>query len=294
MAHPAVVYHKAMHDDGAHPPNSLAAIAAALDDGAAWIEIDVLPLAYDDYMLVHDFDLASETTGSGFTTAATPEAVRGLHIVHDGHITDHRPPLLSDVVALMASHPGTARLQIDYKFVFPTQDDEPLARLARLIAPLGQRALVSTGADWHLTRLHALGGDFDLGFDIGFYLDARPEAVDPRLPPHRLGAYGYHDDHPLAAQRMVTTARYLELRCEALHAAVPFARVWYVSHRLITRCLEDGFNMAAWLKARDVLLDAWTIDAGTPGAAHVPTLADAGVSLFTSNTPRAIAALLTR
>jgi glycerophosphoryl diester phosphodiesterase len=286
------VYHKAMTDDAAHPPNSLAAITAALDDGAAWIEIDVLPLAHDDYLLVHDFDLASETTGSGLTTAARPDEARRLHIVHDGQVTAHRPPLLSEVVALLQAHPSRARLQIDYKFVFPMQDDEPLARLVRLIAPLGERALVSSGADWHLTRLRALAGWLDIGFDIGFYLDWRPQPVDARLPPHRLGAYGYRDDHPLAAQRMLTTARYLALRCEALHAAVPFASVWYVSHATILRALEDGFNLAAWLEERGVRLDAWTIDAGTPAEANVPALAAAGVHQFTSNTPRAIAALL--
>jgi glycerophosphoryl diester phosphodiesterase len=292
MNNPAVVHHMAALDDSPFPPNSLEAIRASLDAGAEWIEIDVTPLAADDYLLVHDPVLESETSGAGEVIATHPGAVGSLKIKHRGEITDYRPPLLSEVVALFASHSGRARLQIDYKHVYPMRDDEPLRRLIGLIEPLGERVLVSTGADWHLRRLHKLADWLDLGFDIGFYLDYRPQPVDPRLPPHRLGDYGYHDDHPLASRRALPTGDYLSLRCDAMLASAPFVSVWYVHYLLLARCLDDGFNMAEWLHRAGIHLDAWTLDVGKPAADHVVRLRDSGVDQFTTNTPRALAGLL--
>lgn len=292
MNNPVVVHHMAALDDSPFPPNSLEAIRASLDAGAEWIEIDVTPLSADDYLLVHDPALESETSGVGEVMATHPGATASLKIKHRGEITVYRPPLLSEVVAVFAADSGRTRLQIDYKHVYPMHDDEPLRRLVRLIEPLGKRVLVSSGADWHLRRLHKLADWLDLGFDIGFYLDYRPQPVDPRLPPHRLGDYGYHDDHPLAARRVVPTADYLSLRCDALLAAAPFVSTWYVHYLLLARCLDDGFNMAEWLHGEGIRLDAWTLDVGKPAADYVVRLRDSGVDQFTTNTPRALAGVL--
>lgn len=290
---PVIVHHKAALDASPYPPNSLEAIRASLDAKARFIEIDVMALAADDYLLVHDPVLESETNGQGEVGGTSADAVRGLLIKHNDSVTAYRPPLLSEVISLFREYGGESRLQIDFKNVLPMRDEEPLHRLVRMIQPLGDRVLVSTGADWHLRRLRTLAGWLDLGFDIGFYLDTRTQPADPRLPPFRVGAYGYHDDHVLSALQMLDTEDYLAERCRILLSGIPSVSTWYVSHLLLAKCLDDGFNMAAWLHQAAIKLDAWTLDADNPvDIANLSRLHAAGVDQFTTNTPLALAALL--
>jgi len=288
---PIIVNHMAALD-GAAPPNSLEAIRACLDAGAAFIEIDVTALAADDYLLVHDPVLQSETTGAGAVGAAMPEAARELFIRYRGTKTTLRVPLLGEVVALLLDHPTQARLQIDFKNMTPFADDEPLHRLLRLIEPLGARVIVSSGADWQLRKLRRFANWLDIGFDIGNYMDWRePEyAVHPVM---LRGAYGYWDEHPLAAQRFWPTADYLRDRCEAFMGLVAGVSTFYISHRLLAQSLREGFNWAERLHEGGIKLDAWTLDVGNPEAeANARVLLAAGVDQFTTNTPRELAALL--
>ncbi|MBL8133362.1 MAG: glycerophosphodiester phosphodiesterase [Anaerolineae bacterium] len=290
---PLIVHHMAALDSSPFPPNSLEAIRLCLEADAPFIEIDVTALAVEDYLLVHDPVLDSETTGVGEVGATRADAAKALSIKHRGAATPYHPALLSEVAALFLEMGGRARLQIDYKNVLPMRDDEPLRRLLRLIEPLGERVLVSSGADWHLRRLRALAPWLDLGFDIGFYLDYRQEPGDSRQPPFRLGAYGYYDDHILAGRALQEPAAYLAERCELLLRAIPDVSTWYVSYRMLARSLDDGFDMTAWLHRAGVKMDAWTLDADKPAAvAELPRLKAAGVDQFTTNTPRALAALL--
>ncbi|MDX2163202.1 MAG: glycerophosphodiester phosphodiesterase family protein [bacterium] len=300
LGKPIVVHHMAALDSTdqslypwTYPPNALEAIRACLEAGAPFIEIDVTALRRGDYLLVHDPVLESETTGQGDVSAADADTVKRLHIKHNGHPTAYAPALLSEVVALFQEYGGTSRLQIDFKNVLPMRDDEPLRRLVALIKPLGERVLVSSGADWHLRALRRLDHQLDLGFDIGFYLDYRPHPVDPRLPPYREGAYGYHDDHILSLQPLLSAAAYLEERIDILYRQITEVSTWYVHYRLLARALADGFNLAAWLHLVGIKLDAWTMDADKPDAmAHLADLQASGVDQFTTNTPRALAALL--
>lgn len=290
---PIVVHHMAALDESPYPPNALEAIRACLDAEAPFIEIDVTALASTDYLLVHDGVLQNETTGVGEVSAAQPDQIQSLYLKHRGTPTPYRPAVLSDVVALLQQHGGRSRLQIDFKNVYPMPDDEPLRRLLTLIEPLGDRVLVSTGADWHLRALRRHAAWLDIGFDIGFYLDYRTQPADPRQPPFQEGAYGYHDDHLLALQRRLAPEQYLAERCEILYRLVPEASTWYVNYHLIARCLQDQFNLADWLHDKGLRLDAWTLDVDNPSAlAQVAPLKAAGVDQFTTNTPRALTDLL--
>src|SRR5207244_227632 len=135
----------------------------------------------------------------------------------------HHAALLSDVVPLFASHAGASRLQLDFKNEVPFAEDEPLWRLLDFIEPLGERVLVSTGADWQLRKLRRLAPWLMLGFDIMHYVDWQP-AHKPRSPhalPRRLGAYGYYDDHLIASKRIWSVPEYLLDRCERLLGLVP-------------------------------------------------------------------------
>ena len=292
---PVIVLHMGALDGQAAPPNSLEAIQAGLDAGAAFIEIDINALTTDDYLLVHDFDLSAETSGSGAVVDCTVAQVRGLWIKHRGAITDYAVPLLSDVVRLFERSGGQTRLQLDFKNVYPFPSDEPLQRLCDLIEPLGERVLVSSGADWQLRRLRKLAPWLMLGFDIMFYIDWQPEGAerDAAEIPRQRGAYGYYDDHPLGSSRLWNTADYLRDRCESLMGLVPDVSALYLRHTLIAQSLEDGFNWAECCHERGIRLDAWTMDVTDPVATgNAPRLLQAGVDLFTTNTPRALAQLL--
>lgn len=284
-------------------PNSLDAIRACLAAGAAFVEIDVTALADGDYLLVHDSLLERETTGHGPVRACSLAEATELRFAVRGAPTDVPVPRLSQVVALFREYPGSARLQVDYKDVVPFAGDEPLARLAALLQPLGERAIVSSQADWQLRRLRGLAPWLDLGLDPHRHIDYRrpgrdePAGAQRTNPPYRMGSYGYWDDHPLAQSLAQgsgwSAAEYLADRCAALLTLVPGASTFYLNHHLIMQSLADGFRWADALHSAGVRLDSWTVDAGNADAeAHLPRLLETGVDYFTTNTPRQVAKLI--
>ena len=292
---PLIVHHKAALDGHVAPPNSLEAIDACLSAGAQMIEIDATALDTDDYLLVHDYLLETETTGEGLVAVCSASEARKLFIRTAHGRTAYHVALLSDVVRLFTSHGGTSRLQIDYKSLLPFPDDEPLRRLIKIIEPLGHRVIVSSFADWQLRKLRALAPELALGLDIQFYLDWRleDEPTDPRAYPRHMGAYGYWDDHPLGLARIWQTADYLRDRCGMLLGLVHKVNAFYVRHHLLARSLEDGFNWAEMLHQAGVQLDAWTVDADNPSAMeNLQALVDSGVDMLTTNTPLSLAATL--
>lgn len=285
-----IVHHKGALDGSPFPPNSLEAIRACLEAGATHIEVDVFPLKHKDYLLVHDAHLERETSGQGRVIETTPYTVQDLFIQHRQVITPYRPPLLSAVVRLFEEFDHQAQLQLDFKCLDAFNDDEPLSRLLMLIEPIKDQVIISSTADWHLRRLHALAPDVKLGFDIQLYWDA-PRSWDASgVPPHRLGAYGYLDDDPLADSRTMTSTEYFNARCKILRGQVSSAEVWYVNHHLLIQLLDDGFNLATWLHEHDLLLDAWTLDVGKSDTLEKAVrLLQNGVDLFTTNTPNGLA-----
>jgi glycerophosphoryl diester phosphodiesterase len=287
---PALVCHKGLMDDHAFPPNSLEAIAHGLRAGVPHVEIDVVALANDDYLLVHDWTLEGETTGSGPTDACTLAQARNLRIRHDGRETHFRVPVLSDLIALFAQHDGNTHLQIDFKNLIPFPTPEPLLRLLRIIEPLDERVLVSSGADWQLRQLRRMAPWLKIGLEVQLHLDWDDSTDrDPRVPPHKRGAYGYYDDSLIATQRIWSAADYLWDRCQTLIGLVPRISTFYMNHQLLARSLDDGFNWAEALHRAGIKLDAWTMDVTDPVAmANLPHLVAAGVDQITTNTPLAL------
>lgn len=282
------VYHKANHDTSPHPPNTIEAITHCLDEGAEWIEIDVFALADSDYLVLHNNDLSTETTGSGAVGERRATQAGDLHLKDK---PEYRVPLLSEVVKVFAERGTSTKLQLDFKSFLPFHDDEPLRRLVSLVEPIKERVLVSSPADWHLRGLHRIDTALTLGFDPQFYLARRDPDVeyDPRLPPYREGAYGYHDDSLLSLQRSMPTVDYLRDRCEVLLHQVPGITAFYLNYRVLLASLDDGFN---WVDAiGEVDLFAWTLDVPAQREA-VERLYDSGVRHFTTDTPAALGALL--
>ncbi len=298
---PTIVHHMAALDDGrlinarAAPPNSLAAIQACLDASAAIIELDITALADSDYLLVHDDQLESETSGQGAVAQCTTAQARELRFKHHHALTSHRVPVLSDVVNLFERHSARSLLQLDFKNVNPLPNDEPLHRLIHLIEPLRERVIVSSGADWQLRKLRRLAPWLMLGFDIMYYIDWMPEHTPrhPQAMPKQRGAYGYYDDHLLASKRAWSVQDYLLDVCESLMGRVPDVSAFYLEHPLLAQSLADGFNWAEPLHQRGIKLDAWTLDVTKPVAVeNAKRLHAAGVDMLTTNTPRALARVL--
>lgn len=284
--------HHAARRGTRHPANSLGGLKACIDAQAAIIEVDVQALADDDYALLHDALLERATNGQGAVGAQTAAHVGGLRLLWKGALSEEPVALLSQVVALVRRSDVPAELQLDLK-AHPTAllTDERLRLLAQLIEPLGQRVRVSSVADWALRRLHALAPQVQLGFDPLLYLDLRED--DQEAPPFRTGAYGYRDDHPLAAARWGKPRDYLAARAEALWLQAPMAGVWYIRGRVLARALDDGFDWIADLHRRGVLVDAWTLDVARPGDVELARrLAEAGVDRITTNDPPALAKAL--
>ncbi len=292
---PPIIVHHMGALDGQCVPNSREAVQASLEAGAQFVEVDITALADSDFLLVHDPVLESETTGIGPVGECTPAQARDLYYKAANGGKRFRVAVLSDIVRAFLDYGGTARLQLDFKNEIPFPDDEPLHRLIRLIEPLGERVIVSTGADWQLWKLRALAPWLDLGFDIQFYFDWRAPGSqpDPGSYPHHLGAYGYWDDHPLARRRLWSAADYVAYRCAGMIGQVGRVSTFYIDHRLLAQSLEEGFNWADALHSAGIKLDAWTLDIGNPAAeANARRLLAAGVDQFTTNTPRALASLL--
>jgi glycerophosphoryl diester phosphodiesterase len=282
---PIIEHHMANLDESPHPPNSLAAIRASLDAGAAIIEIDVQALRVADYVLLHDSTLDRETDGSGPVAELTVEAIKAVKRKN----SDQPPVLLSEIVPLFQDIVDV-RLHLDFKSFLPFATTEPLERFANLLRPLKDRVIVSTGVDWQLRRLRHIAPWLDLGLDPGFYLDWRGPDAEPndRTPPYYRGAYGYLDADLFARQALLPTADYLAERYEGLKRQVDGLSTFYVSHTMLVQSLADGFSWADALHADGLQLATYTMDIGKPIAeANLPLVLNA--DSITTNTPIALA-----
>jgi glycerophosphoryl diester phosphodiesterase len=285
--------HHAARRQHAHPLNSLSALRACLEAGAHIVELDITPLLDEDFALLHDAQLESLTDGSGFTFATRAEELRECHHVGAGSVTAEPVGLLSQAVALIQEHATLDELQLDLKPHAPLTRSV-LDRLVGLLRPVENRVRVTSIADWSLRRLHEIAPHLALGFDPLLYLDIKgANRRSQRLPPHRVGAYGYLDDHPLASRLNRAAPDYLAARADALAAQVPQEVAWYIRAELLVQALEDGFDWIAYLHARDSAVAAWTLQPESPAdLRRAQVLAAAGIDrITTDDAPRLAAAL---
>jgi glycerophosphoryl diester phosphodiesterase len=111
---------------------------------------------------------------------------------------------------------------------------------------------------------------------------------DVRLPS---GAYGYRDAHPLARQRVSSTADYLRDRFGGIMRLVPGVLEAHLRVGMFERILDDGVaDVVDIFHSLGVKLDVWTLDADTPRwRERLSRIAAAGVDIVTTNTARELA-----
>jgi glycerophosphoryl diester phosphodiesterase len=269
---------------GEYPPNSLQAIQECYRAHVARAEIDLAMLSDEDFLVVHDLDLALATDGQGRAVDTTRSQAARLHLAQDGRASGTPVAVLSDVAAAIAAEPFPTLLELDLKDWQPWPWPR-VEELARLLQPIKDRITFGGGADWNLRRLQRVDPSLRMGFTISAYLDWLPddhEALAQR------GAYGYLDRHPLARERLGSTADYLRDRLGAILGLVPAVHDIHIRLRAVERMLEDGLtDLAELLHTRGMLLDVWTLNAGSPSwESRLMRALAAGVDVITTETPR--------
>jgi len=277
---------------GEFPENSLPAISECLTAPVARAEIDINLLRDADFLVTHDTQLDSATTGSGPVRETTRADAEGLRCRGRDRVWNEHPPLLSEVVALMQERESPTLLELDVKDVEPWPWPR-VEELARLVQPVRGRVVFGGGADWNLRRLVEVDSAIQVGFTPTFYLDWVPPHVAPDDLPGSWGAYGYLDNHPLAREQHGSTPDYLWDRLSALVRLVPGARELHMRLSLFERMLADGFgDVAHKLHHAGVKLDVWTLDAGTSEwEVRLQGAVAAGADVVTTNTAQTLAAV---
>lgn len=247
--------------DRSIPPGSLSALEKSLNNGIGWVEVDIIPLREGDFVLLHDPKLENVSNGYGDAFERTSQEIQKLtHLPVNGVGREYHLGTLSQAIQLMIESGKSSFLQLDLKPYAPLSMDV-LKNLLSMIEPVKERIMVSCVADWAIRLLRKMDSAIMLGFDPLLYLDIvgtepRPEGI----PPFRLGAFGYLDDHPLAAQKWGKLGEYFALRAEALLYQVPKGTTWFINANLLCEVLDAGFNWIKTLKENGSKVDAWTID----------------------------------
>jgi glycerophosphoryl diester phosphodiesterase len=275
---------------GNYPANSLPAIEECYRAAVARVEIDAAMLRDADFLVVHDLTLDDSTTGHGPVSEVLLNDARSLRIRHDGRVSDHAPPLLSEVVELIRVQPDPTLMELDLKEERPMPWPR-VEELARIVEPVKDRVTLAGGADWNLRRLLEVDPSVPVGWDPGLYFDWAPaDDEEASLP---LGAYGYRDAHPLARQRTVPVQEYVWDRFTELLLHVPGVRELHFRLDALERVLDDGAgDVVDLMHRRGVLLDAWTLDADTPNwRERLQRALSAGADIVTTNTPHLLSAV---
>src|SRR5260370_29906441 len=100
---------------GNYIPNSLGAIQDCYRARVTRAEIDIAMLADEDFLVVHDMDLADATNGHGRVEDTTRIQAARLRLTLDGLATVERPPLLTEVADAIVREPYPTLLELDLK-----------------------------------------------------------------------------------------------------------------------------------------------------------------------------------
>lgn len=293
-SHNLTLIHHAANRSHVHPPSSLSAIKHCLEANAWKIEIDILPIADGNFVLLHDPDLNEITTGTGNAVQLKRADLEQLCYKHKGVLSNEKLAFLDQVVPWVLASPSLGKLQLDLK-PFAAMSPALIENLLQVIDPIFHRVQISSIADWSVRAIRHQSPEVDLGFDPLLYLDADDHQPRPsHVPPFRVGAYGLRDDHPLSAYVWGTHQAYFQARAEALLAqAVPSCE-WFIRAETLLAAHAAGFDWIKYLHDQGSKVDAWTLDPSGESANMAHELADLGVDEITTNDPIGMAKLLNR
>jgi glycerophosphoryl diester phosphodiesterase len=267
---------------GRYSENSPLAIAECASERLVRTEIDVRALRDGEFVVLHDdrFDRVTDATGlvreATAIDATRPRFEDGTH-----------PLLFSEAIELIAANEYPRWIELDLKDLAPYTMRQAEA-LVRAVQPLKERGHFSTPADWNLRRLLMVDPTLLVSLNPHCYIDTELDD-DVRLP---VGAYGYRDAHPLARQRVSTTAEYLRDRFGGIYRLVPGLIEAHLRVGMLERILDDGVaDVAEIFHSLGMKLDVWTLDAGARDwRERLRRIVAAGVDIVTTNTARELGA----
>lgn len=288
------IIHHAAQGCADFPPSSLSAIESCLSQGALAIEVDTFPTADGHFILLHDLNLENHTNGSGNAAALKRKDLEILSYKVNGQRTLDKLGFLDEAVGLISQNTSIEKFQLDLK-PYGKLDAAALEKLVSLIDPIRTKVQVSSVADWLIRALHKLAPGLSLGFDPLLYIDKPEDEPRPEgVPPFRVGAYGYLDDHPLAARKWGSLKDYFAARAEALMLqAVPDCE-WFIRAEMLLDSVKAGFDWINFLHENGFMVDAWTLDStSTTGIDMANELIALGIDELTSNTAKTLAESVT-
>lgn len=238
------------------PPGSLIALEKSLKAGVSRIEVDVIPLQDGDFALLHDSQLEHLSDSKGAVTDYSSKEIQSFTYKD----SVHKLGTLRQAVDLIQSHTLDGFFQLDLKPYAPLTPAS-MRDLVQIIQPIHEVVMVSSVADWAVRLLKRLSPSLKLGFDPLLYLDlVEDEPREEGVPPFRVGAFGYLDEHPLAIQRWGSLNDYFEARAEALIQQVPSGITWFINAQLLEEASIAGFNWVEFLQKNGNTVNAWTLD----------------------------------
>lgn len=264
------------------PPGSFPALVSSLQAGLEWIEIDIIPLKNGDFALLHDPQLEHVSNGTGKVYQKSAVEIQELfYLSGDPQNENCHLGTLQQAVDLMVMSGYKSKIQLDLKPYAPL-NESVLKTLLTLIEPKKEQFMVSCVADWALRILRRLDATIELGFDPLLYLDLVASEPRPQgVPPMRVGAFGYLDEHPLSNERWGSLGEYFAARAEALLQQVPAGSIWFINAALLDDALSADFDWIQFLHRNGSLVDAWTLDGDRLPLAK--KLAEGGIDFLTSN-----------
>jgi glycerophosphoryl diester phosphodiesterase len=234
----------------------------------ASVEVDLVLHADDGFAVLHDLELAPETTGRGRVRETSAATLRALRLRdNEGRPIAGRVMLLEDLAALIArdgAHPE-ALLQLDFKEDARALTPRALATFAAALAPVARHFILSSG-DAHAVRLLTAG-----------------------VPGIRVG---YDPCHMGAIDRLMASRDYPAFVAAAL-AASPEAELVYLDHALVLFAADDGFDLVAAFHGAGRRVDAYTLErADAAGLATARRLLELRVDQITTDDAEALHAAL--
>jgi glycerophosphoryl diester phosphodiesterase len=198
----------------------------------ASMELDLRVRRDGGFVVLHDADLARETTGAGLASEHAAEELRALSYRDErtGAPTGQRLLLADDLPALLENTHADALLQLDMKDSADAVAASALDRLAALLDSLAASLIVS-GKD------HGLAG-----------------ALASRLPDMRYGIDP--SDRLIELYRSGGAAAVQRGLAAELDSQRP-ATV-YLVWPLLLQARDDGLDLVAACQSRGVRVDAWT------------------------------------